>query len=85
VVGQVGFDDGSRTSRSPIPPYRRTLQGVAEPDQILISQATRKLVPGLFVTRDLGEVALKASTDDAGVSGRATERACGTAWRRATT
>jgi len=39
------------------------LQGVAEPNQVVISDATLRLVPGLFLIRDLGTPSLKGVTE----------------------
>src|SRR5262245_27666925 len=39
------------------------LQALAEPGGVLISERTRQLVPGLFVTRDLGVPALKGVSE----------------------
>jgi class 3 adenylate cyclase/tetratricopeptide (TPR) repeat protein len=39
------------------------LEGIAEPDTVVISGATLRLVPGLFVTRDLGTPKLKGIVD----------------------
>lgn len=52
----IGYND---SSREPIATgtglhLASRLQGLAEPDTVLVSDATFRLVPGLFVTRDLG-------------------------------
>jgi len=60
VVGQMGA--GSRHETLAIGDATNIaarVQGIAEPDTVVISQATLKLVPGLFITRDLGAQALK--------------------------
>jgi class 3 adenylate cyclase/predicted ATPase/ribosomal protein L40E len=42
------------------------LQGVAEPDSVVVSVATHALVRGIFVTRDLGPQVLKGIVDPVG-------------------
>ena len=61
VIGEIAAEDG----RSQVLPMSLTsnlasrLQAHADPHSVLISQATMKLVPGLFITRGLAPAVLK--------------------------
>jgi class 3 adenylate cyclase/tetratricopeptide (TPR) repeat protein len=61
VVGDVGA--GSARNREAIvgdtPNIAARLQGEAEPDTVVVSAATRRLIEGLFVFEDVGQRALK--------------------------
>ena len=61
VVGDVGA--GSARDREAIvgdtPNIAARLQGEAEPDTVVVSAATRRLIEGLFVFEDVGQRALK--------------------------
>src|SRR5262249_14348872 len=63
VVGEIGA--GQRTERLALgetPNIAARVQGVAEPDTVAISQATYRLVYGLFECQDLGPRTLKGIT-----------------------
>ncbi|MDJ0849827.1 MAG: TOMM system kinase/cyclase fusion protein [Myxococcota bacterium] len=60
VVGEIG--GGNRTETLALgdtPTIASRLQSVAEPGAVVISEATLRLVAGIFVTEDLGTPALK--------------------------
>ncbi len=60
VVGEIG--SGTRHEQLALgetPNLAARLQTIAEPDTVVISTATRRLIQGLFVLRDLGRHALK--------------------------
>ena len=60
VVGEIGA--GERTERLALgetPNIAARVQGVAEPDTVVISAATHRLVQGLFACQDLGPQTLK--------------------------
>jgi class 3 adenylate cyclase len=60
VVGEMGGGDRRETlALGETTNIAARLQGVAEPDAVVISHATLRLVPGLFVTEDLGTPGLK--------------------------
>jgi class 3 adenylate cyclase len=64
VVGEMGGRDRRETlALGETTNIAARLQGVAEPDAVVISQATLRLVPGLFVTEDLGTPELKGVTE----------------------
>ena len=54
VIGELGGDGGALLATGASLHLAARLQALAEPDSILISDATFRLVPGLFVTRDYG-------------------------------
>ncbi len=64
VVGEVGAGEqretlalGDTTNRA------ARLQGIAEPGSVVVSEATLRLVPGVFVTEDLGTPSLKGISE----------------------
>lgn len=57
MVGQGGGDDPDVFGDTPNVAAR--LQAIAAPDAVVLSAATLRLVPGIFVTHDLGRHALK--------------------------
>jgi class 3 adenylate cyclase len=60
VVGEIGA--GERTERLALgetPNLAARVQGVAEPDTVVMSEATQRLVHGLFECQDLGTQTLK--------------------------
>jgi len=60
VVGEMG--GGERHERLAVgeaPNIAARLQSIAQPGEVVISDATLRLVPGLFVTEDLGTTVLK--------------------------
>ena len=60
VVGEIGA--GERTERLALgetPNIAARVQGVAEPDTVVMSEATQRLVHGLFECQDLGPQTLK--------------------------
>jgi class 3 adenylate cyclase len=60
VVGSVGAGERRETlALGGTTNIAARLEAVAEPNSVLISAATMRLVPGLFVTRDLGEIELR--------------------------
>lgn len=60
VVGEMGSGSKSETlALGGTTNIAARLEGVAEPDSVVISGATLRLVPGLFVTQDLGTPPLK--------------------------
>jgi class 3 adenylate cyclase/tetratricopeptide (TPR) repeat protein len=60
VVGEMGDGDRRETlAVGETTNIAARLQNMAEPDAVLISDATHRLVPGLFVTQDLGTPVLK--------------------------
>ena len=60
VVGDVGSGDRhERLALGEIPNVAARLQGLAEPDTVVISAATQRLVHGLFVCQAQGTPALK--------------------------
>jgi class 3 adenylate cyclase len=62
VVSEVGDDARQETFGLAMNMAAR-LQAIAEPGQINVGEATLRLVPGLFRTRDLGTPALKGVTE----------------------
>ena len=63
VVAEIGT--GAHTEQLALgetPNLAARIQGVAEPDAIVISAATRRLAPGLFEYQDLGSHSLKGVT-----------------------
>jgi class 3 adenylate cyclase len=61
VVGEMGGGAGRRETLAlgDTTNVAARLQGEAEPDMVVLSPATLRLVQGIFVTHDLGERALK--------------------------
>ncbi len=60
IIGQVGSGEKQEMlALGETVNIAARLHALAEPDAIIISDATLKLVPGMFVTRDLGEQTLK--------------------------
>jgi class 3 adenylate cyclase/tetratricopeptide (TPR) repeat protein len=61
VVGEtIGFGEArQQTAIGETPNLAARLQAIAEPDGIVIDDATRTQIGGLFTCRDLGEIALK--------------------------
>jgi hypothetical protein len=60
VVGDlIGDDAQERGVVGETPNLAARLQGLAEPEQVVISDSTRLLTGGLFEYRDLGRVTLK--------------------------
>src|SRR6266850_4524023 len=60
VVGEIGAGERSeRLALGETPNIAARVQGHAEPDSVLISAATSRLVQGLFECHDLGPQALK--------------------------
>ncbi|MGH8561821.1 MAG: AAA family ATPase, partial [Nevskiales bacterium] len=60
VIGQMGGTGRTETlAMGDTTNIAARVQGLADPDTVVMSQATLKLVPGLFITRDLDEQALK--------------------------
>jgi class 3 adenylate cyclase len=60
VVGDLGTGEpGKRQALGPTLNVAARLQAIAQPGTIVISDACERLVPGLFVTQDLGRVPLK--------------------------
>ncbi len=60
VVGEIGAGERRETLALGITTnIAARLQAIAEPDAVVISQATLRLVAGLFVTEDLGTPVLK--------------------------
>jgi class 3 adenylate cyclase len=67
VVGDL-IGEGDALERGVVgdtPNLAARLQALAEPDQVVISQSTRRLTGGVFEYRDLGRVALKGLADPA--------------------
>jgi len=63
VVGDVAAaGTAEQVAVGETPNLASRLQGIAGPNQVVVSDATLRLVPGLFLTRDLGTVALKGIT-----------------------
>jgi class 3 adenylate cyclase/tetratricopeptide (TPR) repeat protein len=63
VVGDIGVGEHTeRLALGETPNIAARVQGVAEPDTVIMSTATQRLVQGLFECRDLGHQALKGST-----------------------
>jgi class 3 adenylate cyclase len=66
VIGE--FVSAQATQRPDVigeaPNLAARLQSIAEPDTVLIADATRRLVGSLFEDRDLGRTTLKGFTDD---------------------
>ncbi|MET0345884.1 MAG: AAA family ATPase [Casimicrobiaceae bacterium] len=60
VVGELVNAGAAReqTALGETPNLAARLQGIADPDAIVIAETTRRLVDGLFECRDLGEAAL---------------------------
>jgi class 3 adenylate cyclase len=68
VVGQVG--GGGRHEQLALgetPNVAARLQALAEPDRVVVSAATHRLVDGFFRCRDLGPQALKGVSEPVGV------------------
>jgi class 3 adenylate cyclase/predicted ATPase len=64
VVGEIG--DGARRETLAMGDTTNVaarLQGIAEPDAVLMSSSTLRLVSGIFVVRDLGAQALKGKDE----------------------
>lgn len=60
VVGEMGAGESRETlAMGDTTNVAARLQGLAEPDAVVLSAATLRLVQGVFVTRDLGNCALK--------------------------
>jgi class 3 adenylate cyclase/predicted ATPase len=60
VVGEVGGSDlGEQMVSGEVPNVAARLQAEAEPDTVVISDATRRLVEGHFILEDRGELMLK--------------------------
>ncbi len=63
VIGEIGSSAKRETlALGETPNMAARLQGIAEPDTVVISGATQRLVPGLFACQDLGLQALKGLT-----------------------
>ena len=69
VVGETGDGDASlpKTAIGETPNVAARVQGLAEPDQILVAATTRRLVADAFECQDLGEQALKGIAQPVGV------------------
>jgi len=64
VVGAMGgVGRQEQLALGETPNIAARLQGLAEPDTVVISEATHKLVTGFFDTRNLGEYAVKGHTE----------------------
>jgi class 3 adenylate cyclase/tetratricopeptide (TPR) repeat protein len=65
----VAGEMGATAPREPLgiigetPNIAARLEGIAEPNTVVISDATLRLVPGLFITQDSGTPALKGVTE----------------------
>jgi class 3 adenylate cyclase/tetratricopeptide (TPR) repeat protein len=60
VIGEIGGNDKRETlALGETPNLAARLQGVAEPDTVVVSAATQRLVLGLFEHQDLGPQSLK--------------------------
>ncbi len=60
VIGQMGAGKKAETlAMGDTANLAARIQSLAEPDTVVISQSTLKLVPGLFITKDLGAQQLK--------------------------
>jgi class 3 adenylate cyclase len=60
VVGEMGAGERRETlALGDTTNIAARLEGAAEPGEVVISETTLRLVPGLFVTKDLGALALK--------------------------
>jgi class 3 adenylate cyclase/tetratricopeptide (TPR) repeat protein len=63
VIGEIGSSEKREIlALGETPNMAARLQGLAEPDTVVISAATQRLVQGLFVCQDLGPQALKGLT-----------------------
>jgi class 3 adenylate cyclase len=63
VIGEIGSSEKREIlALGETPNMAARLQGVAEPDTVVISGATQRLVQGLFICQDLGPQALKGLT-----------------------
>ncbi|MGH8561669.1 MAG: AAA family ATPase, partial [Nevskiales bacterium] len=63
VVGQMGAGGRHETlAMGDTTNLAARIQGLAQADTVVISQTTLKLVPGLFITKDLGAPSLKGVT-----------------------
>lgn len=62
VVGEMGTGAARQTlALGETTNIAARLQSIAEPGEVVISDATLQLVPGLFITRDLGMTSLKGA------------------------
>ena len=64
IVGEIGGGERSEMlALGDTPNIAARLQGIAEPDSVVISHTTLRLVAGLFVTEDLGMPVLKGISE----------------------
>ena len=71
VVGEV-IGEGAAQEQAVVgetPNLAARLQALAEPDSLIVSSATRRLLGGLFEYRELGAVALKGFAQPVAASG----------------
>jgi class 3 adenylate cyclase/tetratricopeptide (TPR) repeat protein len=68
VVGEMGSGDRRETlALGEGANVAARLQGIAEAGSVVVSQATLRLVPGIFVTRELGPRLLKGVAEPVGI------------------